>query len=386
MKKVLFIQPAYAHYREDLFSILSQRHSIIFLFERSEGPYPGKEIPNGIDYTFIDKRFKIGFIGLIYYLFKYDFDIIVSSVSNSNRTIISFIYAAIFRKKFILWILEWKKTVYRGDTLKKILKEFKYFIAKKIITKSHALVVGGTAARNYAHILGIKDMNIFTALQCSKDINNQGENFHDDKSANKKFTFLFLSRIISLKGLDILIKAFHLLRQKRDDIFLLIGGEGPSKEYCFNLTEFLTIPDVEFVGSLSHDKTKGIFEKADIFILPSYELDAHYEAWGLVVNEAMSMKLPVITTTGVGASYDMIKDGYNGFVVRENNVDELYRAMNNILKCDLIKMGNNSRKIFEEKNNYIKMANGFTDAIDYVANNRNPIIEVMNGNKNRQDI
>ena len=52
-------------------------------------------------------------------------------------------------------------------------------------------------------------MNIFTALQCSKDIKNQGENVHDDQSANEKFTFLFLSRIISLKGLDILIKAFH---------------------------------------------------------------------------------------------------------------------------------------------------------------------------------
>jgi hypothetical protein len=52
--------------------------------------------------------------------------------------------------------------------------------------------------------------------------------------------------------------------------------------------------------------------------------------------------------------------------VPENNSDELYQAMNTILKYDLNQMGNNSRKIFEEKNNYIKMANGFSNAIDYV--------------------
>jgi glycosyltransferase involved in cell wall biosynthesis len=367
MKKILFLQPAYAHYREELFSILSQRYSIHFLFERSADIYPGKEVPLGINYTFIDKRFKIGFLGLLYYLFKYDFDIIVSSVSNANRTIISFIYAIFFRKKFVLWILEWKKPKYEGNVIKKIIKTSKYWISQKIIIKSNALVVGGTAARNYARMLGIKDGNIFTALQCSKDISMQGDSFPDNQWGKKnKFTFLFLSRLISLKGLDILIKAFHQLRQKRDDVFLRIAGDGPSKEYCLYLTESLNVPDVEFVGSINHDRTKPIYKKADIFVLPSYELDAYYESWGLVVNEAMSMKLPVITTTGVGASFDMINDGYNGFIVSENNVNELYQAMSKILKCDLNQMGENSRKIFEEKNSYIKMANGFSDAIDFL--------------------
>jgi hypothetical protein len=40
--------------------------------------------------------------------------------------------------------------------------------------------------------------------------------------------------------------------------------------------------------------------------------------------------------------------------------------MNKILEFDLIQMGINSRNIFEEKNNYAKMANGFTDAIAHV--------------------
>jgi len=370
MKKILFLQPAYAHYREDLFALLSERHTIHFLFERSKNVYPGCQNPQKISYYFIDKKFKSILIGLVYYILKYDFDIIVSSVSNSKRTIISFLYAAIFRKKFILWILEWKKPVYKGYAIKRILKRSKYWISRQIITKANALIVGGTAARNYAANLGVNDSNIFTAFQCSKDINTQNEYFPKEQHAKDKYTFLFLSRIIPWKGLDILIKAFHSLRQKRDDVSLLIAGDGPSKEYCFKLTESLNVLDVKFIGSIVPDKTKTIYMKADVFVLPSYELDGYHEEWGLVVNEAMSMKLPVITTTAVGASFDMVNDGHNGFIVRENSIEELYKAMSKIMGCDLIQMGNNSRKIFEDKNNYNKMANGFTDAINYVVTNR----------------
>lgn len=367
MKKIVLLQPGYAHYREDLFALLSERHNIHFLFEKSKNLYPGDEKPKYLSCDFIDKKFKNTLIGIVYYLLKNDFDIIISSVSNSKRTIISFIYAVIFRKKFILWTLEWKKTAYNGPIIKKNLKSFKVWIAKKIITRSHALIVGGTAARNYASNLGVKNYEIFTAFQCSKDINKEKHYLLKIQSKRDKYIFLFLSRIISWKGLDVLIKAFHLLRQKRKDVLLLIAGDGPSKEYCLNLVNSIRVPDVKFIGSIRPNRTKEIYKEADVFVLPSYELDAYYEEWGLVVNEAMSMNLPVITTTAVGASFDMIKDGYNGFIVRENNIEELYQTMYKILGCDLIKMGINSRNIFDKKNNYIKMANGFSDAINYVA-------------------
>ena len=80
----------------------------------------------------------------------------------------------------------------------------------------------------------------------------------------------------------------------------------------------------------------------------------------------MSMHLPIITTNAVGAAYDLVINGYNGFVVQQNDVIALYKAMKKILELDLSELGNNSRKLFEEKNNFKEMANGFSQAINYV--------------------
>jgi glycosyltransferase involved in cell wall biosynthesis len=366
MNKVLFLQPGYAHYRDELFYRLSQRHAIHFLFEKFRNTYPGKERPGEISYTFIDKRFRIKFIGLIYYLFKYQPDIIITSVSTSLRTIISFFYATIFRKRFILWILEWRKPVYKTKNLKYVIRIIRYWIGKKIIIKSHALVVGGTAAHNYALSLGKPDHDIFVAPQCSKDIQNQKKIIYTQGTKQNKHTFLYLSRIIPWKGLDILIRAFCLLKMKREDVSLLIAGDGPSRSSCYDLAKSLGVSDIQFLGAINSSSTRETYEKADIFVLPSYELDNDYEVWGLVINEAMSMGRPVITTTAVGASYDLVFEDYNGFIVEENNVEELCQAMDKILKSNLVEMGVNSRRIFEEKNIYEKMANGFTKAITYV--------------------
>jgi len=77
---------------------------------------------------------------------------------------------------------------------------------------------------------------------------------------------------------------------------------------------------------------------------------------------------PVVTTYAVGAAYDLVKDDYNGYVVKNKDIGELYEALYKILlNPDLAKrMGENSRKMFEEKNNHEKMLDAFVSAINYV--------------------
>jgi len=367
MSKIVFLQPSYAHYREKLFSLLTERHDIHFLFSSSRNTYPGQAKLGNISCDMIDQQYRIEWFGLSSCLRKENPDIVISSVSASLRTIVAFLYTLFFRKKMILWIEEWRRHSYdKSNVLKCFIGIVRDFIGKFIIIQSDALVAGGTAARNYALALGKNEDEIFMAPQCSDDIAKEERLPSREKS---KYTFLYLSRIIDWKGLDILIKAFDRLRKERSDVFLLIVGDGPFAPYCLDLCKSLKTEDITFVGSVVPADGGQFFNQADVFVLPSRFIGNFYEGWGLVINEAISMGLPVITTTAVGAAYDLVVKGHNGFVVQEGSVSDLLKAMQNILVEDLDLMGKNSRKIFENKNNFETMAEGFSRAIEYVTNN-----------------
>lgn len=360
-KKILLIQPGYAHYRDELFSILSKRHDFFVLYERKKSVYPGGELPKEDNYKFINQTSAFKWFDFIMFLLRYNPDVVITSISSSLRTFIAYLYSKIFRKKFILWILEWREPVYDENTFRGKIRRFRRYIAKIIILECDVLIVGGSASYKYALSLGKKSVKIFTALQCAKDLHKED---HNRISKNGEIVFIYLSRIIKWKGLDYLIKAFSRLENDRNNVKLIIAGDGPFKKECVELCGKLKTKKIKFIGSVDSKDVHNVYVNANIFVLPSIVYKNSCEAWGLVLNEAMSMMLPVITTDAVGASYDLIKG--NGTVVKNADVDELYQAMKNMLAMDIDNLGLMSRKIFEEKNNYTKMADGFTGAIEYV--------------------
>jgi len=66
---------------------------------------------------------------------------------------------------------------------------------------------------------------------------------------------------------------------------------------------------------------------------------------------------------------DLIKQGINGYMVKQKNVEELYNALNIILSDKELKekMGRESKEIIENDFTYEKMSQGFVEAINYVA-------------------
>lgn len=364
MNKIVFLQPGYAHYRNKLFTLLSQEHNLTFIYTSSKNVYPGDIEPGPFPHYFVEKRFGLISLGLIYSLLYEKPDIVISSISSSLQTVIAYVYAYLFRKNMILWIEEWAKPQYSGISFKNILRTLRFFIGKRIIIGSDALIASGTASFKYAVSLGKREKDIFVTVQCSEDIANT-QNV-SKKNNSGRITFLYLSRIIDWKGLDFLLKAFSKLEIDRSDISLLVAGDGPFKTECVKLAESLKIKHIEFIGSVDPENVGDIFSKVDVFVLPSCFRSNTYEAWGLVINEAMSMSLPIITTSAVGASSDMVLNQKNGIIVRDSNVSELYKAMKEILNYNIVKMGQVSRKIFEEKNNFEKMSATFTSAINHL--------------------
>jgi glycosyltransferase involved in cell wall biosynthesis len=64
------------------------------------------------------------------------------------------------------------------------------------------------------------------------------------------------------------------------------------------------------------DALPALYAAADVLVLPSIHTASFREPWGLVVNESMLQRTPVIVSDAVGAAAGgLVRDGRNGFVV-----------------------------------------------------------------------
>jgi glycosyltransferase involved in cell wall biosynthesis len=112
--------------------------------------------------------------------------------------------------------------------------------------------------------------------------------------ARPKRIALFLSRVHPKKGIPDLLRAWAQVGRS-DWLLQIVGPEeiGHLKE-CRDLARTLAIEDhVHFLGEVYGAEKSRLYQDADLFVLPTYS-----ENFGIVVAEALSFGLPVITTKG----------------------------------------------------------------------------------------
>ena len=212
------------------------------------------------------------------------------------------------------------------------LSRLRRSVLKGMIAKCDGLLCIGTAARRTYEKLGAVSERTRLLPYCC-DIGR----FHEsrDRAATDagsaaaisiglsgKFVFLFSGSLIIRKGADVLIEAFNRLGKEKPETVLLLLGEGRERELC----ESRINPDirdlVHFLGHRQQAELPGLFALADAFVFPSRQ-----DGWGVVVNEACAAGLPVIATESTGAAVDLVRDGWNGFVVPRDDSRCFYEKM-----------------------------------------------------------
>ncbi len=180
------------------------------------------------------------------------------------------------------------------------------------------------------------------------------ENIVLKKDWERKKRILFLSRIHVKKGIEFLLEATALLKDKLDGYVIEIAGEG-EKEYIAQLkqkTKELQIESfVQFCGGVYGDQKWKLFQEADVFVLPTFS-----ENFGIVVAEALACGTPVITTKGT--PWEELDSAHCGWWT-EIGTQPTADALNKFLKLsveELEAMGRNGRKLVEEKYSSRKMA------------------------------
>ncbi|NEX62724.1 glycosyltransferase [Noviherbaspirillum galbum] len=139
--------------------------------------------------------------------------------------------------------------------------------------------------------------------------------------------FLFVGLLSRGKGIDILIQALGKVRATVPDATLTVVGSGPMLSELQALAQSLGLADaVRFPGAANIDQLASYYLDATCLVLPSRS-----EAWGLVVNEALSYGCPAIVSAHCGCAPDLIVEGRTGHVFQTGSANDLAEKLQLVL-------------------------------------------------------
>ncbi len=134
------------------------------------------------------------------------------------------------------------------------------------------------------------------------------------KTGNK---FLFVGKKFLNKNGPLVVEAFKKLRKKYPEIELYVAG--PTNE------SGIFGEGINFLGRLSYTELIKYYNECDYFVMPS-----RFEAYGIVFGEALIYGLPCIGKN-ICAMPEFIKEGENGYLIENDDADELSQKMEQML-------------------------------------------------------
>jgi len=268
-------------------------------------------------------------------------------------------FVGVFLKKLLKIPL--LTTVHGSDLFplkNKFFKKLQHFVIKN----SDCITVNSNATRDelikrfpdYSFKVAVMPMGVDTDLFKKR-------NLKKPRKYKKNKILLFVGRLSDQKGLQYLIDSMHDISRYSPNAKLLIIGEGPYKKELEDQANKLGVENnLEFLGSMPASDVAKYYNFADIFLIPSLSTKTGTEALGLSMLEAMASGCAVIGTD-VGGIPFVIKNGYNGILVKQKSSNELSHAIITLLKDKKKsqKLGNNAAKFVKENYSWDKISKDF---------------------------
>lgn len=340
IKKTLFITNIISPYRIPLFNVISEKGNFCFkvvaLAEREKNrEWKLSENKIKFDYQILPgwhwfiwgKKKEITIHlnrGVFKTLLKYKPDMIITSGYDDLAYWMGFLYCKIFKKKFILWN---STTLLSAGSIEGIRGRLK----KIIIRGADKYIAYGTKAKEYLEYFGAEGDKIYIGTNTVdmeyfrsrvEEYRNK-DGFLKEREQFPKYLLLHVGQLIKRKGVLQILKALECL--KDSEIGLLVVGSGPEESNLRDFSKEKKLKNVFFEGFHQQDELPKYYALADVFVLSSFE-----EVWGLVINEALASGLYVLSSKYAGASYDLIKEGWNGEVFNPNNIEEIVKLINQV--------------------------------------------------------
>lgn len=249
------------------------------------------------------------------------YDIIVVGVYSTLTSMLAIQYMIAHKIKYF---------IETDGGISKSGKGFSEKVKKYLISNAFGFFSPSISSDDYLKFYGADSKKIyrypFTSLY-KKDLLSESYNRQQKVKLRSELAMLENKIVIGVgqfiyrKGWDILIKVAPLLKNVG---FYIIGGKD-IQEYE-SIKASYNVNNVYFLDFMPKEELKKYYLASDLFVLPTRE-----DIWGLVVNEAMSYGLPVVTTDKCVAGIEMVINEKNGYIVESENIEELKNAIENVL-------------------------------------------------------
>ena len=143
---------------------------------------------------------------------------------------------------------------------------------------------------------------------------------------------LAVARLVESKGIEYLILACRLLKDRGVHFECRIAGPGPDYGELDDLIDRQGLREtVQLCGGLPHDEVRALYDAATVFALPCVRgSDGSLDGIPNVLLEAMTARLPVVSTN-IAAIPELVEDGVNGVLVPPRDEHALAEALARLL-------------------------------------------------------
>jgi glycosyltransferase involved in cell wall biosynthesis len=240
-------------------------------------------------------------------------------------------------------------TIRKVNPLKELLIRLTYKLCNKIIVLSESMKK--EINRNY----GVSPLKI-EVIHNGVDLNEFSQTAKNDWFRNRfniseKYIIGYIGTFHKWQGVEYLARSFINILLKRNDVRLLIVGEGPEFNTIKNIISDSKMDDkVTLTGKVNPDDVPNYLNAMDVFVIPRPSTPETETAVPLKILEAMSAGLPIVATR-VGGLTEIIEDRINGILADPGNPKQLAEKIMFLLDNDLLRY-NISLKNKKKAENY----------------------------------
>jgi glycosyltransferase involved in cell wall biosynthesis len=227
--------------------------------------------------------------------------------------------------------------IFRGDShrlfaQRTLLYRLKRLCIQSIFNSFSSCLYVGSVNKDYFIEHGVEEERLFFAPHAvererfrlddeSRDNGSGALKFRNELGIPKEHRVaLFVGKFEAKKAPLDLVDAF--IEADLENVTLVFVGDGALRGALVRRVD--GHKHIRVVSFKNQKQMPDIYRSADVLILPSV---GSGETWGLVVNEAMQCGLAVICSNGVGAGYDLLKPGENGFVFNRGEIADLAQCL-----------------------------------------------------------